>query len=54
LNRRSLDAGARIEPFYDRTDLVDTTLHTVFHKPARGALLVTSVLLVFLLSIPPR
>ncbi|MEO8551538.1 MAG: efflux RND transporter permease subunit, partial [Kofleriaceae bacterium] len=41
----------RIKPFYDRTELVDTTLDTVFHNLAEGALLVSVVLFIFLLSI---
>jgi CzcA family heavy metal efflux pump len=41
----------RISPFYDRTDLVDTTLHTVFHNLLEGALLVSGVLFIFLLSL---
>jgi len=41
----------RIDPFYDRTELVDTTLDTVFHNLAEGALLVSIVLFIFLLSI---
>lgn len=41
----------RIVPFYDRTELVDTTLETVFHNLAEGALLVSVVLFIFLLSI---
>ncbi len=41
----------RISPFYDRTELVDTTLHTVFHNLAEGALLVSCVLFIFLLSL---
>lgn len=48
LNRSILPAGVRVEPFYDRTWLIDTTLHTVFHNLAEGAMLVTLVLLVFL------
>lgn len=40
-----------ISPFYDRTDLVDTTLHTVFHNLLEGALLVSVVLFIFLLSL---
>ena len=40
-----------IEPFYDRTDLVDTTLETVFHNLLEGAVLVMLVLFVFLLSV---
>jgi cobalt-zinc-cadmium resistance protein CzcA len=41
----------RIDAFYDRTDLVDTTLETVFHNLAEGALLVSIVLFIFLLSV---
>ena len=41
----------RIAPFYDRTELVDTTLDTVFHNLAEGALLVSFVLFIFLLSV---
>ena len=48
LNRSILPKGVRVEPFYDRTWLIDTTLHTVFHNLAEGALLVTFVLLLFL------
>jgi cobalt-zinc-cadmium resistance protein CzcA len=48
LNRSILPKGVRLEPFYDRTWLIDTTLRTVFHNLAEGALLVTLVLLLFL------
>jgi CzcA family heavy metal efflux pump len=41
----------RLVPFYDRSDLVATTLDTVFHNLAEGALLVSVVLFIFLLSI---
>ena len=51
LQKRALPDGIRISPFYDRTELVDTTLETVFHNLVEGALLVTIVLVVFLLSI---
>jgi len=51
LNTRGLPAGVKITPFYDRTDLVDTTLETVFHNLLEGAILVTAVLFVFLLSL---
>ncbi|HEX4422503.1 MAG TPA: CusA/CzcA family heavy metal efflux RND transporter [Kofleriaceae bacterium] len=51
LQQHSLPDGARIDPFYDRTELVDTTLETVFHNLLEGAILVTLVLFVFLLSI---
>jgi len=48
LNDSILPRGVRLEPFYDRTWLIETTLHTVFHNLAEGALLVTLVLLLFL------
>src|SRR5262249_8433899 len=51
LNAHALPGGVHIEPFYDRTNLVKTTLHTVFHNLVEGAVLVTTVLLIFLLSI---
>ena len=38
-------------PIYDRTWLIDTTLHTVFRNLLEGAILVTGVLLVFLGSL---
>ncbi len=51
LNKRVLPRGVQIHPFYDRTDLVNTTLHTVFHNLAEGAILVVLVLFVFMLSL---
>ncbi len=51
LNGRILPKGIRIDPFYDRTELVDTTLHTVFHNLLEGAFLVTLVLFLFMLSL---
>src|SRR5205823_8063019 len=51
LNSTVLPPGVYIVPIYDRTWLIDTTLHTVFHNLAEGALLVTGVLLVFLGSV---
>jgi len=48
LNHSILPHGVQIIPFYDRTWLVDTTLHTVFKNLAEGTMLVTFVLLVFL------
>src|SRR5438093_8692505 len=48
LNSTVLPNGAEIVPIYDRTWLIDTTLHTVFRNLTEGALLVTAVLLVFL------
>jgi len=51
LAQRALPPGVAIAPFYDRTELVDTTLETVFHNLLEGAALVSLVLFVFLLSI---
>ena len=51
LQHHALPDEIRIHPFYDRTDLVDTTLDTVFHNLAEGAALVMIVLFVFLLSV---
>jgi len=51
LHDHALPDGVRIDPFYDRTELVDTTLDTVFHNLAEGAILVSLVLFVFLLSV---
>jgi cobalt-zinc-cadmium resistance protein CzcA len=51
LNGRVLPKGVTITAFYDRTELVHTTLKTVFHNLAEGGLLVTLVLLVFMLSL---
>src|SRR5262245_1707915 len=48
LNSSVLPPGVQVVPFYDRTWLIDTTLHTVFRNLAEGAVLVTAVLLVFL------
>jgi cobalt-zinc-cadmium resistance protein CzcA len=47
---RDLPSGVTIHPFYDRTDLVGTTLRTVAHNLLDGALLVVLVLFVFLLD----
>jgi cobalt-zinc-cadmium resistance protein CzcA len=51
LHQHALPDGIRLHAFYDRTDLVDTTLDTVFHNLAEGAALVMIVLFVFLLSV---
>jgi cobalt-zinc-cadmium resistance protein CzcA len=48
LNSRILPKGVKIVPYYDRSWLIGTTLNTVFHNLAEGAMLVTFVLLVFL------
>jgi cobalt-zinc-cadmium resistance protein CzcA len=51
LNDRILPRGTAINAFYDRTELVETTLKTVFKNLGEGALLVTVVLFVFMLSL---
>ena len=48
LNARVLPKGVKIDPIYDRTWLIGTTLRTVFKNLAEGAMLVTLVLLLFL------
>jgi cobalt-zinc-cadmium resistance protein CzcA len=48
INRDVLPKGMHIVPFYDRTQLVSTTLTTVGHNMVEGALLVTLVLWLFL------
>jgi cobalt-zinc-cadmium resistance protein CzcA len=51
LKRNGLPAGVEVQPFYDRSELVDTTLHTVFHNLLEGAALVVLVLFAFTLSL---
>jgi cobalt-zinc-cadmium resistance protein CzcA len=46
--QKRLPEGAVIEPFYDRTALVDRVLGTVAHSLAFGGIIVTLVLLVLL------
>ncbi len=48
LNDGTLPGGVRIEPFMDRTQLVDTTLHTVGHTLLEGIVLVVVVLIIYL------
>ncbi len=50
MNSDVLPSGVKIYPFLDRTDLVNTTLHTVAHTLLFGMLLVIAVLLIFLRS----
>ncbi|GLC28187.1 efflux RND transporter permease subunit [Roseisolibacter agri] len=45
---RSLPAGVRLTPFYDRTELVDRTIKTVEKNLVEGAVLVVVVLFVLL------
>ena len=48
LNGEILPEGTRIHPFMDRTELVNTTLHTVSHTLIEGMVLVVLVLILFL------
>ncbi|MDE7369099.1 MAG: CusA/CzcA family heavy metal efflux RND transporter [Muribaculaceae bacterium] len=48
LNNNVLPDGVRIETFMDRTNLVDTTLHTVSHTLLEGMALVLIVLIIYL------
>ena len=48
LNSDILPKGIKIHTFYDRTHLVDSTLHTVSHTLFFGILLVIGVLIIFL------
>ncbi len=48
LDTKILPAGMRIEPFYDRANLVEHTLGTVHHNLIFGALLILGVVWLFL------
>ncbi len=48
LNTKILPAGMKIEPFYDRSRLVESTLGTVHHNLLFGALLILGVAWLFL------
>ncbi|HHT9110197.1 MAG TPA: efflux RND transporter permease subunit [Candidatus Brocadiaceae bacterium] len=48
LNASVLPKGVQIIPYYDRSVLINTTLHTVFKNLLEGAILVTIVLYLFL------
>ncbi|GAP73217.1 cation efflux system protein [Candidatus Symbiothrix dinenymphae] len=50
LNNEILPPGTHIHPFMDRTQLVNTTLHTVSHTLLEGMILVILVLILFLRS----
>jgi cobalt-zinc-cadmium resistance protein CzcA len=51
LNASGLPAGVKMVPIYDRTDLVDNTLHTVTHTLIEGLVIVLAVLFLFLGSV---
>ncbi|SFK56819.1 cobalt-zinc-cadmium resistance protein CzcA [Porphyromonadaceae bacterium KH3CP3RA] len=48
LNDNILPKDVKIHIFYDRTELVDATLHTISHTLSFGILLVIGVLIIFL------
>jgi heavy metal efflux system protein len=48
LNDHGLPDGVKILPFYDRTELVKHTVHTVEHNMIEGTLLIFIILLIFL------
>lgn len=48
LNESILPKGVTLAPFYDRTQLVENTLHTVAHSVSLGITLVVLILLLFL------
>jgi cobalt-zinc-cadmium resistance protein CzcA len=48
INRHYLPAGVKLVPYYDRTDLIERTLHTVQHNMIEGIGLVLLVLILFL------
>jgi cobalt-zinc-cadmium resistance protein CzcA len=50
LNRRILPRDVKIRPFYDRSELVQLTTHTVEDNLMRGMVLVLIVLIFFLVS----
>src|SRR5262249_41027879 len=51
LNATGLPEGVRIVPIYDRTDLVNNTLHTVSHTLFEGLVIVVAGLFLFLGSV---
>ncbi len=51
LNNGILPPDVKVHPYYDRSDLVQLTIHTVEHNLAMGMALVLIVLMAFLVSI---
>ncbi len=47
LNAEVLPEGVRVAPYYDRSNLIDSTLHTVAHSVSLGIGLVVLVLMAF-------
>jgi heavy metal efflux system protein len=50
LNERVLPKGVTIQPFLDRTELVDKTINTVSHNLVEGILLVSFIIFIFLFN----
>jgi len=48
MNERILPAGVELQTIYDRQNLIDFCLHTVFHNVLLGIILVTAVVLIFM------
>ncbi|PSJ18748.1 efflux RND transporter permease subunit [Nitrosomonas supralitoralis] len=48
LNNHGLPPGVKIIPIYDRTELVQHTIHTVEHNMLEGTVLIFLILLIFL------
>ena len=48
IQREDLPKDVEIKPFYDRDDLVNLAVHTVFHNVIEGILLVTFVVFLFM------
>lgn len=48
VNARALPRGVKLSPYYDRTELMEHTTHTVLHNLLEGIGLVTVVLFLFL------
>ena len=51
LNRDILPKDVKVRPYYDRTDLIELTTHTVEHNLFHGMILVLIVLIFFLVSV---
>ena len=49
--QKALPAGMKISPFYDRSTLVDRTVHTAVRNLVEGGLVVMAVLFLFLLQL---
>jgi cobalt-zinc-cadmium resistance protein CzcA len=51
LNDHILPPGVKLQVIYDRTDLVETTVHTVIHNLVEGAILILVISLLFTSSL---